>query len=446
MNTVDYNFYRYPNEVAKPSYTWDGMVLNIGCYEKDLKLNGTEKITEEGKKNVSNLIHEYIHFLQNFCTAWGVPIFSDFALSYQKIGASIISSKEVFNYPFDFKKSTNKDLLEGIKLRETVISRFNKFGNVVVLDGNDKTEMRLEFSENGCTLSNNLLKVELGLKVIREHMAQIGTMLFFGFTDEQIHLENEKNSLDKDKTFSRNSEYWIVFEYVYGMNKYSNIGRGLFLLTQSCLVYLNPEMGIKRFFQWFHRSKCTCNSFIEVVQEWLKTEENYKKVGFEKSLEHCQKLLAMNEKHKDSENELFRTVYWILKYSVENLKKYCGGITLFELKDELKDFNYWKGKMATIGTGIVRYIDCTVIHGNKEHCAKMEQHLNIFLSCSLVLKHINATNKNCPFLDDIPICVSENRGIDKCYQNPFLIKDSNGKSCLFKAGSKLLGFDTKLKF
>ncbi len=85
MNTKDLHYYNSLNAF----YDWEKHMINVGCKSKDLNfLDPSKSITEEGDKNVSVFVHEYIHYLQNFTTTWGSLIFKDFTFALIRIGAS----------------------------------------------------------------------------------------------------------------------------------------------------------------------------------------------------------------------------------------------------------------------------------------------------------------------------------------------------------------------
>ena len=139
----------------------------------------------------------------------------------------------------------------------------------------------------------------------------------------------------------------------------------------------------------------------------------------------------------------------ITEYALNNIRKTTGGRFLFLPSDNFTDINYWKIKINEFGTGIVRYLDDTLIHGSKVHCSTMIDSFNFLVSCSLVVKQIIGNQKaNCPFMDDIPICEAECKGDNNCYSNPFLMvkNDGSGKECLFANGVLLTGMENRVNF
>jgi hypothetical protein len=171
-------------------------------------------------------------------------------------------------------------------------------------------------------------------------------------------------------------------------------------------------------------------------------------IGLTKSIEHCERILALAKKNL-SKHDIFKFTYNITEYALNNIKKTTGGRFLFSPADDLTDINYWKDKMVTFGTGIVRYLDETKIHGTLEHCNKMADSFNFLISSSLVIKKILENQKStCPFLSDIPICKASYHDSDNCHRNPFEIlqNDDSGEECLFGNGIILTGMQNRINF
>lgn len=457
MTSLDKHYYETFDQIGNPFYDWERQLINLGCNVSDIDIaNATKVLTEDGKKQISKMIHEYIHFLQNFATAWGAPVFTDFSLAMMKIGASSASSKEVIQLPLVKSNLKNTMLIDGITLRETVVQRINKCNNSQYHDNGSLTALSLTNPNNSCaTLTNGRVTVELGVKVIWEHMAHMGTQLFLGKTDDEIHEYNKTiaglkfNGIE----FSRQPEYWILYEYLYETNLFTELAKGVFHLTQQCLITLNPELALLRFLNWFEKGKSNYVSktdLVNVVEDWIKDDKEiyFLHVGLTQSIKHCEGILELSKKHKD-EHDIFLFTHNITEYALNNIKKTTGGRFLFNPTDDFTDIKYWKNKIALFGTGIVRYLDNTLIHGTTDHCSKMTDSFNFLVSSSLVMKKILENQKaSCPFLDEIPICQAEYKGSDNCYRNPFLMiqNDTSGKECLFANGVKLLGMEDRIEF
>jgi hypothetical protein len=210
METIDKHYYESFDQIGKAFYDWERHLINLGCSTSDFDLNEGKSLTEKGSLESSKFVHEYIHFLQNFATSWGAPVFTDLTLAVMKIGASSATSDEKLILPID----KSNDLLPIENVTD---------------------------SEDCIKLSNNRIVAELGLKLIREHMAHLGTQLYLNKSDEEIHTYNKNIFTNNHSIFSRDPEYWILFEYVFEAGTFSNIARGIFHLTQNNLITLNPK-------------------------------------------------------------------------------------------------------------------------------------------------------------------------------------------------------------
>jgi hypothetical protein len=457
MTSLDKHYYETFDQIGSPFYDWERQLINLGCNVADIDIdNSTNVMTDDGKKQFSILVHEYIHFLQNFATAWGVPVFTDFSLAIMKIGASSATSKEELQLPLVIATLKSPMLIDGITLRENVIQRINKCNNSQYHDNGLLTTVSLTNPNNNCSvLTNGRVTVELGLKIIREHMAHMGTQLFLGKTDDEIHNYNKTiggfkfNGIE----FSRKPEYWILYEYLFEANLFTELARGVFYLMQQCLITLNPELALLRFMNWFQKCKSnyvTKTDFVKVVEDWLKDKNEiyFFYVGFTQSIKHCEDILDLSKK-SINKHDIFRFTHNITEYALNNIQKTKGGRFLFNPTDNFADIKYWKNKIALYGTGMVRYLDSTLIHGTIDHCNNMTDSFNFLVSSSLVIKKILENQKTtCPFLNDIPICDAEYKGDNNCYRNPFLMiqNDASGKECLFANGVILLGMSNRVKF
>lgn len=83
------------------------------------------------------------------------------------------------------------------------------------------------------TLSNGTWEVQVGMKVIRESMAHMCSLLFQGRSDDEVHEFNETISRPAAgmPPFGAKAEYWMVFEYFYELGCYTDVARGVFRLT-----------------------------------------------------------------------------------------------------------------------------------------------------------------------------------------------------------------------
>lgn len=452
MDTLDKHYYESFDQIGQAFYDWERHLINLGCYTTDFDLNKGKELTENGKLESSKFIHEYVHYLQNFATSWGAPVFTDFVLAIMKIGASSAISDEKIELPIDRSSITNRLLLDGIELRENVISRLNRFNDWEFKENELSIIRNVSDSQDCIKLTNNRVTAELGIKLIREHMAHLVTQLYLKKSDEEIHNYNKQIFTKNDSVFSKKPEYWILFEYIFESESFSEIARGIIHLTQNNLITLNPEKALYRFIKWFEANKNTFKKgvdFFDVVETWLMSndEGNYLYLGLTESEKHCERILTLTKKHQ-STNDLFVFASNITEYSLKNIRKNKGGRFLFKPDDNFSDIEFWKLKVHEYGTGILRYLDNVVIQGSKDHTENMTESFFSLLSTSLVLKRIFENSKgNCPFLEDIPICKADIRESDNCFRNPYLMLiPENEKQCLFGNGILLTGMGDRLMY
>ena len=449
MNAIDYHYFNFLNA----HYDWEKHLINVNCPAGDLNILDPEKeVTDEGLKNASVFIHEYIHYLQNFSTTWGSTIFADFTFALIKVGASSADNKDIISLPIKETEINNPLFFEGLKLRKEVISKINLYNEFEIEDGHQIQYKLVDVKKKYLSLTNGKITLPLSGKVIREHMAHLGTLLFLEKDDINIHQYNStfKGFSSNGNEFSNQAEYWIIYEYYYSFEIFTNLPKGLFNLMQKCLATNIPENSLKQFNDWLLtiKPKLKKVDFNTLVEKWA-SKPHMNEIflsDLNESKAHCQKILKIVETHMH-ENHLLEFAYNILSYIIDNIESSCGGQNLYNSKDNLDSLKYWNRKVAKYGSGIVRYSDKTMIHGSDEHCTKMEDSFLFLISSSFVINKIIKNQKsNCPFLEDIPICVAKYKGEDGCYQNPFkMIKESSHeKQCTFANGVLLLGFQNRI--
>lgn len=449
MNAIDYHYFNFLNA----HYDWEKHLINVNCPAGDLNILDPEKeVTEEGLKNTSIFIHEYIHYLQNFSTTWGSTIFADFTFALIKVGASSADNKDIICLPLTETETNNPLLFEGLKLRKEVVSKINLYNEFEKEDGMEIHYKLINVGKSYLSLTNGKISLPLSGKVIREHMAHLGTLLFLGKDDANIHEYNRTfNGFSPNgNEFSNRAEYWIIYEYYYSFEIFTNLSKGLFNLMQKCLATNIPENTLKQFNDWLLTIKPKLKNidFNTLVEKWASKPfmEKVFLLDLVESKAHCQKILKIAAAHKH-ENHLLEFAYNILSYILDNIDSSSGGQNLYNSKDNFDSLTYWNNKVAKYGSGIVRYSDQTMIHGSTEHCTKMEDSFLFLISSSFVINKIIKNQKSlCPFLEDMPICVAEYKGADDCYKNPFkMTKESSyEKKCTFANGVFLLGFQNRI--
>ena len=234
-------------------YNWIHQYIQLQCNTSDIDLmSPATTLTAKGETNASLLIHEYIHFLQNFATNWGSAICVDLALAYLMIGASSAVSSEVYKPPLERAKITNTELLAGLDKLDSVRQKLIRSDKRTQIAGGKQHPITLSMSYDIVTFSNGLVEVQVGTKVIRESMAQMGTALYLGRKDSDVHENNQliSRKVAGAHPFFVAEEYWIVFEYFFEMACYPDVSWGVFALMQYALCTSEPERTVHRFFTY----------------------------------------------------------------------------------------------------------------------------------------------------------------------------------------------------
>ena len=443
MNVVD-NF-------AKNHYSWIQQYIQLDCLSTDINLQvpGAE-LTEAGDRNTSLLVHEYIHYLQNFATYWGTWVCTALAFGYLKVGASSATSAETYQLPLKKENVTNAPLRGGLGLLELVKARLGQSDSTVPVSGGSLRPITVSIGSDIVALSNGLLNVQVGMKVIRESMAHTGTSLYLGRSDDELHQFNGLISKKTSTTaaFVTAEEYWIVFEYFYGRGKYTNVARGVFDLMQYALCTLRPDRTVGRFFRFLTASG-TETSLPALVWAFqvTPTEQHISADAQQRTLKHCQDALDVCNKHQDN-HALFEFALAIINYTVEGITASNGG-RVFDPADDFHDFDYWREKIRRYGSGLIKFRDRSMINGTEDHCKKMHTPFTYLLSVGVVLEKLVGNNiLQCPILHEFNICRVGYRDGPGCHSNPFTVinPDPAGDQCVFRNGFLLLGMQDRIQF
>lgn len=448
MNAVDQHYF----ESLDAFYDWESHLINVGCHSGDLNILDPTKVTEEGTKDASVFIHEYIHYLQNFSTTWGSTIFADFTYALIKVGASSATNKNIVNLPIVESEIDNPLLLEGLKLRNEVISKINLHNEPEIEDGFEIQYKLINTNRSYLTLTNGKITMPLCGKAIREHMAHLGTLLFLKSNDINVHDHNKSHVgfSPNNNEFSEKAEYWIIYEYYYSFNNFTNLARGVFNLMQKCLATNIPENTLKLFNEWLLTviSKIKTIDFNKLVDKWASKPEiqSIFLIDLEESKEYCERILK-KIKNYNHQNDLLQFASNILTYIIKNIESSKGGQSVYNFDDDFSSIKYWNRKVNKYGSGIVRYSDKLMIHGSDNHCVNMENSFLFLISSSIVINKVVKNQKSdCPFLTEMPICVAKYKGEKGCFQNPFnMVKNlDHGRECTFANGVLLLGFQNRI--
>ncbi|UHG94592.1 hypothetical protein [Spirosoma oryzicola] len=438
----------------RPHYDWEGLYIHVDCEASDTPFTA-ENTNPLSDKNLNSeyLIHEYIHFIQNFTTTWGVPIFVNFAYSYLQIAASFASSQQDILLPLDLTEYKNKLFVEGFTTRVQVVAQLNMFNEIEhKVDGLLKPII-CDFSRpQRLVLTNGLIRTEVGIKFIREHMATMGGYLFSSLDDTSIAERNKRISNDKGIDYCRAPEYWMLFAYFFQKEKIINIGKGVFLLMSYCLSTLIPTKTLKNFVFYYSKFSERYNISIdleEFVNNYFSQSERKNQVVQDLNFvsSGIEKLLNELDQNKNN-HALAEFVHKIASYSLNNISKNLGGYLTFSYKSHLEDVGFWRKLLLVFGSGVVRLRDSTIIMGNTAHQKEMNDCFMFYLAFRLVLDMIdNNKLKPCPFLNEFPLCVSNLRDSDMCHFSPFEMATqfSTDGLCLFGNAVYLLGFEKRIK-
>lgn len=449
MEAVDNQYFSHPNQVYDPFYDWERHIINVGCNMSDLDLNNLSQWTSEEKKRFSNLIHEYIHFTQNFATYWGVSIFVDLAASVLKVCVASVPHK--LSLPLSDADLNTGDLANATISRNAVLARINRCSKVeyrhnesVYLSG----IYQVDTAGTCISLQSGQVRVEVGNKAIREHMAHIAAQLYLGLTDEDLHEFNRGNFKNEDVEFFSSPEYWIFYEYIYSLGCFIRVAQGVVLLMQCCLSYKDPEQCIKRFVSWMNVQLSIYNGnvdLVDFVNTWQMTAYEARKMADDLVVinQHYNRMLAMTA---GSGHSLFTCVNKVARYAFANASSLNGGKLLFRPNDLFAREGYWVALMNKLGSGVIVYLDDVIIMGNPQHRNNMMRNFTLLASSSLLVKQMHSSCIHaCPFMDEIPICTVAKRGSNECTENPFMLTHSGG-SCLYQAGIELTKMDVKIKY
>lgn len=455
INGVDYHYYESISEIFSPQYDWEHFVLTAGAAEKDLDFDfPISQRKPDQIKAIQLFIHEYIHYLQNFSTTWGAGIFSDLFLAYSKISVSKATGLERFTPPLDSVKINNTLFDDGVDMRNHVLRKLVTGDDYEHELKNEVQKISYFYTSESVGFSNGICKYTVGVKGIREHMANIGSFLFLNYSDDDIQNDNTNCSqfIDADLRMYKSPEYWIMFEYVKGSYpNLKNIGVGLFFLCNECLTRLNPEKALFRFFQKFQSYSdrhLPNKNFKDFVDAWLANEPELTSYNrsFSLTLEHVAKQLAYI--NSNLQHDLPVAAKKIIEMMILNVKNTGGGRGLFSANFNFKELQSWKELIHKFGTSMVSFNQDIKVLGSESHCENMLDAFKTLNSATLAFKEANncSIHFTCPFLIDIPICKSSLKDSKICDGNPYemLTTQSHDACCNLIAGIYLLGLEERI--
>ena len=455
INGIDYHYYTNLKDIYSPQYDWENLILTAGTSEEnlDFKIRIADRNPVQ-LKSIQHFIHEYIHYLQNFSTIWGAGVFSDLFIAYSKISVSKITGNQRFTPPLNNKRIENSLFDEGVKMRTEILQRLVKNDSFKYELKNEIKSISYYYDAERIFFTNGIFDASVGIKAIREHMANIGSLLTLGYSDDEINYENNncEQFLDDEKRLYNYPEYWMIFEYFKSnYPNFKNIGRGIFYLCNECLTRANPDKAFFRFFDFFESNydkHLVTKEFIDFVNQWMHSHIENQSIhaSYTLTIDHLnQRLDYIN---KNLQHDLPKHALPIVTMIKENLEKTKGGRKIFSNLLNFSDLNYWESILNQFGSCIISFNQEIKLFGNTEF---IDNKLKPFMSFNSVTLAFRELNKNgcdftCPFFIDIPICNSEYKQKDTCDKKPFeLLKKQNLNSCCnLMAGIFLLGLENRI--
>lgn len=445
------------NAGVNRNYDWFSLNININYNKEQLNIEKIiNKEIEFGNSEAEIIfIHEYIHYLQNFNTPLGAVLLCQFVHALYQLGASKVEEEIVFELPMKLKTIPDKTLwnkgIDGInQIKQALGESDDKFSFA-----NPSTFEKYEVVKaDDLTISNGRIVFEVTNKTVREHMAHIGSMLFSGYTDEQIHADyiSRPEFCVTVGMLEKQPSYWILFEYFY-FNKYTNVAEGLIFLCAESLTCEVPMTVIEQFFK-----SVTDPKFINMkdlrafVGLWVSSsfetnssfETKRKKEFFDASLKMVTEKIKLCKKHAETHDFYkFNVVLFEKLYSnllrFEQLSRY-----FFDAKT-LRDKNTWVKIIAQFGTPIMRCKDKKpIITGQSD---RLVETLTYFLGVVKTIESLtNTTTDRCPFHTDFAICLAGHKNDTTCLTNPAIVKNpkEHDGECIYQNSIVLMGFDGRL--
>ena len=449
------NYFEFlDNASVGRSYDWTSLHidLNFNKTEIDLEsiLNGTLEFGDT--QNEAVFIHEYVHYLQNFYCNWGGLVFCNFVLALEKMGASKVSDSISFKLPLKIKK------IEGASLWNDGVILYEKFGNLlgsseksIVIENLD-TSSRLSIksiTDDSLVINNGRISYCIDNKTIREHMADLSSMLFLNYTDEQVYkrLLNTSSLCSTLGTLDKQPMYWMLFEYFFD-HKYKNVSEGLVILCHSSLCSANPLQTIIRFFKFIEKMEDELkgkNDLLSIVNGFLniQTEVLAFSFSFNAALQNIIEQLKLCSKHSD--HSFYESNSILFNHLMFNIYSSFSAKLIFRNPQDLRNKKFWIQTINKTGTPIIRYKDKMPIIISKNN--DLIDSLTYFLGVTKVIENLQDNYKlSCPFHTDFNICKTIYKNNDNCLYEPLLVKNPlcNGEECLFQNALELMGLTDRI--
>ena len=455
INGVDYHYYENTRDLFRAQYDWEHLVLTAGTTVEnwDLKI----PISKRSAKQITEIlyfIHEYIHYLQNFCTIWGVGIFSDLFLAFSKISVSGVKGASKFEPPLLGRFIGDVLFDEGVLLRYETLERLRKSDSYSSDLKNELREITGHYHGEKVILTNGICECAIGIQAIREHMANLGSFLLLGYSDEDIYRENRTfgDFIDERSRQFRKPEYWIIFDFFKSNHpNLKNLAGGLFYLFNECLTRANPDRAFYRFFEYFQSDLdryLIGKPFIELVNQWLSA--SIENSSYQSSLTLTMENLNQRLEFIDRElgHDLPKAAGKIIRMMKTNIIRGDGGRNLFSNEFSFADLDSWNKMIGRFGSCLVSFNQEIRILGDDKFCKEMEEPFVLMNSATLAFKEVNENNSffTCPFYIDIPICKAPEKREEICDRNPYeMLKiQTSDNCCNFMCGLISLGLEKRL--
>lgn len=434
------------------TYDWASLHIDLSVDKNEIDLDAVLSSARPfgDSPNETVFIHEYVHYLQSFYTTWGALMFCEYRLALEKINAS--------NLEEQFKLPLKLEAKEGMELWNAGVKQYEKFFGMLGSDRGNIDFERLnaypnysvkEFSDHSLTINNGLVSYTIDNKTVREHMAELSSLLFLNYSDEQVHsrIINCNDFCSSLGNLDKKPMYWMLFEYFY-FHGYINIAEGLVLLCNGAMSSLMPHWSINRFFKFLKNNKAAGagKDLLTLVRQFSSSDQelNIIRGSFETVIEELNKQLRLCEKHS-STHDLYRLSLNIFNFLKNNLNTYQSADVFFREPSNLRRKKFWSDTISKTGTPIIRYKDKTPVITTFDR--NLIEPLTYFLGITKVLDNLQDTKIfACPFHSDFNICKAAYKNDDTCFHEPLSVKnpEQDGKECHYQNAVLLLGLKDRL--
>lgn len=434
------------------TYDWSSLNIDLNFNKAEIDIDAILNNSKifGNSQNEALFIHEYVHYLQNFYTSWGGLVFCEFVLALEKMDASKVD--EHFKLPLPLQIQNQS----GTKLWNDGVSHYEKFHSLLGTDHGKISIERIgtyphysvkEMVDQVLTINNGLISYQISSKTVREHMAELCSLLFLNYSDQQIHERfiNANSFRSAPNRLDKSPMYWMLFEYFYN-NGYKDIAEGLVLLTHSALCTANPVNLVVRLFKFLVNYKEFDNkNLFEVVSGFLSLPDNVIafSYSFNASLEKIiaqLKLCSKIEKHA-----LYHFNAIIFTQLMQNIYSSFSSKKMFSNPYHLRKKETWFSLIQQAGTPIIRYKDKMPVITTSNQ--QLVEALTYFFGIVKVLGNLQDSQiHSCPFHTEFNICKASYKDNDRCLHEPLSVRNpkQDGQECLYDNAIVLLGLKERI--